>query len=68
VKVPSAALAAEGEEVEHVAVFHLAVRAHGLYVALHHGEAFVWCGRHGCGGGGAILYGQRRGCEATVGG
>jgi hypothetical protein len=50
VHVPSAAFAAEGKEVEHVAVFHLAVRAYGFEVAaLHHGEALVGCGRHGCG-------------------
>jgi hypothetical protein len=50
VHVPSAALTAKWQEVEDVAVFHLAVRAYGFQVAaLHHGEALVGCGRHGCG-------------------
>jgi hypothetical protein len=44
VYVPSAALTAEGEEVEDVAVFHLAVRAYGFYVAaLHLGVTLAWC-------------------------
>jgi hypothetical protein len=60
VKVPSAALTAEGQEVEDVAVFHLAVRAYGFKVAaLHHGEALVGCGCHGSGVGGG-RYMKRR--------
>lgn len=42
--VPSAASTSEWEEVEDVAVFHLAMRAHSFYVAaLHLGEALCGC-------------------------
>jgi len=42
-----AGLAAEGQEVEHMAVGHLAVRPNGFNVALHLGIRFGGCGRHG---------------------
>jgi hypothetical protein len=48
--LPSTALTAKWEEVKHMAVLHLAVRAHGFNIAaLHDGEALVWCRCHGCG-------------------
>jgi hypothetical protein len=49
--LPSATLTAEWEEVEDMAVFHLAMRAYGFHVAFHHGEALVWGRCHGFGDG-----------------
>jgi hypothetical protein len=75
-----AALASKGQEVENVAVGHLAVRTDCFYVALHLGECFWWCGCHDRRGGQrSIMWVSRllmtdygiaadEGARATVGG